>query len=99
MPVDSVSLLISSVGILGGIIIVYLLRNQKRKVAFGFGGSIILLGLILLAIAYKSRLIVRRHPFFRDHESHPRRQLLILHHYEGRIQFKQLASNEVFAQA
>ena len=45
-------MLISSVGILGGIIIVYLLRNQKRKVAFGFGGSIILLGLILLAIAY-----------------------------------------------
>ena len=51
---DLVNLAISLVGIIAGITaIVYLLfRKQKRGVALGIGGSLILLGLILLAILY-----------------------------------------------
>ncbi|HEX4920741.1 MAG TPA: hypothetical protein VFV92_08375 [Candidatus Bathyarchaeia archaeon] len=47
---DPVNLLISSVGIVGGAFLIYQLRMKRRKVAFGFGGSIMILGLILLAI-------------------------------------------------
>ena len=42
----------SLVGIVGGIAIVYVLRKQKAEVALGVAGPIILLGLILLIIAY-----------------------------------------------
>jgi len=31
---------------------IYLLRKRKRKGAFGFGGSLMLLGVILLAISF-----------------------------------------------
>jgi len=49
---DFVTIIGSLVGIVGGIAIVYLLRKQKAEVALGVGGPIILLGLILLIIAY-----------------------------------------------
>ena len=39
-------------GIVGGIAIVCVLRKQKAEIALGVGGPIILLGLILLIIAY-----------------------------------------------
>ncbi len=42
----------SLIGIVGGIAIVYVLRKQKAEIALGVGGPIILLGLILLIIAY-----------------------------------------------
>ena len=42
----------SLVGIVGGIAIVCVLRKQKAEIALGVGGPIILLGLILLIIAY-----------------------------------------------
>ena len=42
----------SLVGIVGGIAIVCVLRKQKAEVALGVGGPIVLLGLILLIIAY-----------------------------------------------
>ncbi len=46
------SLVISLVGMVGGTVGVYLLRKQKRGVALGLGGSVILLGVILLARTY-----------------------------------------------
>ncbi len=50
---DQLSLVISSVEIIAGIIaIVYLLRTQRRGIALGIGGSMIWLGLIILAILY-----------------------------------------------
>ena len=49
---DSVNLAASFVEIIGGIVIVYLLRKKKREIAFGIGGSVILFGLVLLAIAF-----------------------------------------------
>ena len=42
----------SLIGIVGGIAIVCVLRKQKAEIALGVGGPIILLGLILLIIAY-----------------------------------------------
>ena len=50
---DSVSLLISIAGMVGGVTIIFQLRKQKLEVALGIGGSVILLGLVLLAIAYE----------------------------------------------
>jgi len=47
-----VTIIGSLVGIVGGIAIVYVLRKQKAEVALDVGGPIILLGLILLIIAY-----------------------------------------------
>ncbi len=49
---DFVTIIGSLIGIVGGIAIVYVLRKQKAEVALGVGGPIILLGLILLMIAY-----------------------------------------------
>ena len=49
---DFVTIIGSLVGIVGGIAIVYVLRKQKAEVALDVGGPIILLGLILLIIAY-----------------------------------------------
>jgi len=42
----------SLVEIIGGVFVIYLLRRRKLEIALGIGGSIVLLGLVLLAIAY-----------------------------------------------
>jgi len=47
-----VTIIGSLIGIVGGIAIVCVLRKQKAEIALGVGGPIILLGLILLIIAY-----------------------------------------------
>ena len=49
---DFVTIIGSLIGIVGGIAIVCVLRKQKAEIALGVGGPIILLGLILLIIAY-----------------------------------------------
>ena len=54
MPLDSMNLMISLASIVGGTVAILLLlkQNQKPGIAVGIGGSLILLGLILLARTY-----------------------------------------------
>jgi len=54
IPLDSINLIISLASIVGGIVAIFILikQNQKHGIAVGVGGSLILLGLILLARTY-----------------------------------------------
>jgi lipoprotein signal peptidase len=49
---DLVTLAGSLFGIAGTILVVYLLRGQKGKIIVGVGGSLLLLSLTVLGIAY-----------------------------------------------
>ena len=51
-PLDFVTLGGSLIEMAGAILVIYLLRKQRRRIIIGLGGSLLLLGLTLLGIAY-----------------------------------------------
>jgi len=52
MAMDFVTLGGSIVEMIGGLLVIHTLRKQPRRIVIGLGGSLFLLGLTLLGIAY-----------------------------------------------
>jgi hypothetical protein len=52
MAMDVVTLGGSIVEMIGALLVIYMLRKQPRRMVIGLGGSLFLLGLTLIGIAY-----------------------------------------------